>query len=240
MNFIMYGKIGSGKGTQAKELAKRCGYAHISTGDMLRDAELRKTAAGAKITELIDAGEFIPDAQIFHLLVERLKRLDCARGWVLDGFPRTLPQLALMIHSDLFRVHGMIELVVSSDTVVKRISRRLFHEPSGRSYHPDFVPPRVSGKDDVTGEDLIQRADDTETAVLARLAIYRAKTQPVLETCKMLARTLSPSDCRYFEVDGEEDPVTLYRTIYDYVDQLNEREVQPLPFANVRSSFPLV
>lgn len=240
MNFIMYGKPGSGKGTQAKELAKRFGYAHISTGDMLRDAELRKTPAGEQIAELIDAGKFVPDDQIFELLLERLKWHDCVAGWVLDGFPRTLPQLTLMIHSDLFQVHAMIELIVSDDTVVRRISGRLFHESSGRSYHTVYMPPRVPGVDDLTGDPLIQRADDTEVAVRDRLAIYHERTQPVLNACKLLARVLAPSECRYLEVDGEQGAVMLYRLIYDFAERLNERRARPLPFERARSRFPLV
>lgn len=179
MRLILLGPPGAGKGTQANFIRKKYSIAQISTGDMLRAAVHEGTSLGVKARELMEAGELVPDPLIIDLVKERLKQPDCAKGYLFDGFPRTLPQVEAMRRAAVVIDH-VLEIDVPFDEIIRRISGRRLHAASGRSYHVTFNPPKVEGRDDVTGEPLIQREDDREETVRKRLAVYEAQTKPLI------------------------------------------------------------
>ncbi|GAB6068051.1 adenylate kinase [Methylothermus subterraneus] len=180
MRMVLLGAPGSGKGTQAKLICERYGIAHISTGDMLRAAVQAGTELGRRVKAIMDAGELVPDAVVLALIEERIAQPDCAKGFLLDGFPRTLAQAegleALGIDLDY-----VIEIDVPDEEVVKRLSGRRVHPGSGRVYHLLYHPPKEDCKDDITGEPLIQRDDDREETVRKRLEVYRQQTAPLID-----------------------------------------------------------
>lgn len=179
MRIILLGAPGAGKGTQAKFVTEKYGIPQISTGDMLRAAVKAKTELGLQVEQVMASGGLVTDEIIIALVKERIKKADCAEGFLFDGFPRTIPQAEAMVEAGV-NVDVILEIGVSDDEIVKRLEGRRVHSESGRVYHVDFNPPKVPNKDDETGEELIQRPDDTEATIRKRLALYHEQTQPLI------------------------------------------------------------
>jgi adenylate kinase len=180
MRLILLGAPGAGKGTQAAYICQKFGIPQISTGDMLRAAVKAGTAMGLAAKQVMDGGGLVNDEIIIGLVKERITQPDCANGFLFDGFPRTLPQADAMKAAGV-KLDLVLEIDVPDQAIIERMSGRRVHQPSGRSYHVKFNPPKVAGKDDVTGEDLIQRDDDSETTVRHRLSVYQSQTRPLVE-----------------------------------------------------------
>jgi adenylate kinase len=180
MRLILLGPPGAGKGTQAAHLTQAFGIPQISTGDMLRAAAASGTPIGLAAKKVMDAGRLVSDEIIVALVKERLKRPDCRSGYLFDGFPRTIPQAEAMKGAGV-AIDYVLEIDVPDEEIVTRISGRRVHPASGRSYHLKFHRPRSEGRDDVTGEPLVQREDDREETVRKRLEVYRAQTRPLVE-----------------------------------------------------------
>ena len=180
MKLILLGAPGAGKGTQAAFITEKYGIPQISTGDMLRAAVKAGTPLGLEAKKVMDAGQLVSDEIILGLIKERLKQPDCAKGFLFDGFPRTIPQ-AEALRSQGVDLDFVLEIDVPDEVIIKRMSGRRVHPASGRTYHVTFNPPKVAGKDDATGEDLIQRDDDKEETVRKRLDVYHSQTKPLVE-----------------------------------------------------------
>ena len=180
MRIVLLGAPGAGKGTQAQFIMEKHGIPQISTGDMLRAAIKAGTELGLKAKAVMDAGQLVSDDIIIGLVKERIAQPDCANGFLLDGFPRTIPQAQAMKDAGV-TVDFVLEFDVPDEEIVKRMSGRRVHSGSGRTYHVVFNPPKVEGKDDVTGEDLVQRDDDKEETVKKRLEIYHSQTKPLVD-----------------------------------------------------------
>jgi adenylate kinase len=179
MRIILLGLPGAGKGTQARFLIDRYRIPQISTGDMLRTAIKQGTPPGIRANDYMERGELVPDEIVIELVKERLRAPDCARGFIMDGFPRTIRQAEALRDAGI-GIDFIVEIEVSDDEILRRMSGRRVHLASGRSYHVDFNPPRVPGRDDVTGEPLIQRGDDNEETVRQRIAVYHSLTKPLI------------------------------------------------------------
>jgi adenylate kinase len=179
MRLILLGAPGAGKGTQAAVICKRFGIPQISTGDMLRAAVKAGTPLGLEAKKVMDSGALVSDDIIIGLVKERIAQPDCANGFLFDGFPRTIPQAEAMKSAGV-RLDFVLEIDVPDSAIVERMSGRRVHVASGRTYHLRFNPPRVEGRDDVTGEELIQRVDDLEETVVKRLAVYAQQTRPLV------------------------------------------------------------
>ena len=179
MKLILLGAPGAGKGTQANYIKEKFNIPQISTGDMLRAAVKAGTPLGVAAKKIMDAGGLVSDEIIINLVKERIKEPDCANGFLFDGFPRTLPQAEAMKQAGV-DIDYVVEVDVDDSEIVQRMSGRRVHTASGRTYHIKFNPPKVKGKDDVTGEDLVQRADDTEETVKKRLQVYHEQTKPLV------------------------------------------------------------
>lgn len=180
MRIILLGSPGAGKGTQAQLISEQYNIPKISTGDMLRAAVQAKTPLGLQAKEVMDAGQLVSDQIIIGLIKERLAQPDCHNGFLLDGFPRTIPQ-AEALDAQNIHIDHVLEIYVPDEDIVKRMSGRLMHLPSGRTYHVENHPPKVPGKDDVTGELLTQREDDKEETVRKRLEVYHEQTEPLID-----------------------------------------------------------
>ena len=180
MRLILLGAPGAGKGTIAKLLTQIDGSVQISTGDILRGAVQAGTELGKQADAYMKAGDLVPDALIMGIMEKRLQEPDCAKGFLLDGFPRTIPQAEAMKSAGV-AIDFVLEIDVADSEIIERMGGRRVHLASGRTYHVKFNPPKVEGKDDVTGEDLIQRDDDQEDTVKNRLKIYHSQTQPLIE-----------------------------------------------------------
>ena len=198
MRVILLGAPGVGKGTQAQFIMARYGIPQISTGDMLRDAIREGSDLGRQVKAVLEAGELVTDSIIIGLVKERLKRDDCQGGCLFDGFPRTLPQ-ASALQEEGVALDWVLEISVPDAEIVARLSGRRVHEPSGRVYHLTKSPPKAAGKDDVTGEPLVQREDDREETVKARLGVYRQQTAPLVDHYKAAA---AAGALRYCAIDG--------------------------------------
>ena len=179
MRIVLLGGPGAGKGTQAAFITGRYEIPQISTGDMLRAAIRCGSALGGRAAALMDAGRLVPDEIIIGLVEERIAAADCANGFLLDGFPRTIPQAAAM-RARAVRIDAVVEIAVPDDEIIERMSGRRVHPGSGRTYHVRFNPPAREGIDDVTGEPLVQREDDREATVRHRLAVYHEQTKPIV------------------------------------------------------------
>jgi adenylate kinase len=188
MRLILLGAPGAGKGTQATFIKEHYGIPQISTGDMLRAAVKAGSPLGVEAKRFMDAGELVTDELIINLVKERLQQSDCDNGYLFDGFPRTIPQ-AEALRSSGVAIDHVLEIDVPFDEIITRISGRRVHAPSGRTYHVDFHPPKVAGKDDETGEDLIQRTDDQEDTVRKRLDVYTAQTRPLIDYYQQWAQS---------------------------------------------------
>ncbi|MFA7240753.1 MAG: adenylate kinase [Sulfuricellaceae bacterium] len=180
MRLILLGGPGAGKGTQANYIKEKFNIPQISTGDMLRAAVKAGTEMGLAAKKIMDAGGLVSDDIIIGLVKDRIKEADCANGFLFDGFPRTIPQADAMKAAGV-PIDYVVEIDVADEEIVKRMSGRRVHVASGRTYHVVFNPPKVAGKDDVTGEDLIQRDDDQEETVKKRLDVYHAQTEPLVK-----------------------------------------------------------
>ena len=201
MRLILLGPPGAGKGTQATFITQAYSIPQISTGDMLRAAIAAGTALGMAAKKVMDAGNLVSDDIILALVTERLSAPDCANGYLFDGFPRTLPQAAAVRESGV-RIDYVLEIDVPDSAIIERMSGRRVHVASGRTYHIKYNPPRVPGKDDLTGEDLIQRADDSEQTVKKRLDVYRQQTRPLVSYYADWERTGDALAPRYRKVEG--------------------------------------
>jgi adenylate kinase len=180
MRLILLGPPGAGKGTQANFIREKYGIPQISTGDMLRAAVKAGTPLGMAAKKVMDAGQLVSDDIIIGLVSERLKALDCKPGYLFDGFPRTIPQAEAMKKAGV-PIDYVLEIDVPDAEIIQRMSGRRVHPASGRSYHVKFNPPKREGRDDVTGEPLVQRDDDREETVKHRLEVYRKQTQPLVD-----------------------------------------------------------
>ncbi|MBU2869475.1 adenylate kinase [Colwellia sp. E2M01] len=198
MRIVLLGAPGAGKGTQAQFLMEKFGIPQISTGDMLRAAIKAGTELGKQAKAVMDAGQLVSDELIIGLVKERVAEDDCKPGFLLDGFPRTIPQADAMKENGI-AVDHVLEFDVPDEEIVKRMAGRRVHSGSGRTYHIVYNPPKVEGKDDVTGDDLSIRPDDEESTVKKRLAIYHEQTKPLVDFYKAEA---DAGNCSYLTVDG--------------------------------------
>jgi adenylate kinase len=180
MRLILLGPPGAGKGTQATFICQKFGIPQISTGDMLRAAVKAGSPLGVQAKKVMDSGALVSDDIIIGLVKERITQPDCANGFLFDGFPRTIPQADAMKNAGV-KLDAVLEIDVPDASIIERMSGRRVHSASGRTYHIKFNPPKVDGKDDVTGEDLIQRVDDLEDTVRKRLEVYHSQTRPLVE-----------------------------------------------------------
>ncbi|AEH33685.1 adenylate kinase [Vibrio anguillarum] len=198
MRIILLGAPGAGKGTQAQFIMEKYGIPQISTGDMLRAAIKAGTELGKKAKSVIDAGQLVSDEIILGLIKERITQADCEKGFLLDGFPRTIPQ-ADGLKAMGINVDYVIEFDVADDVIVERMAGRRAHLASGRTYHAIYNPPKVEGKDDVTGEDLVVRDDDKEETVRARLGVYHEQTAPLIT---YYGKEAQMGNTKYLKFDG--------------------------------------
>ena len=201
MRLILLGAPGAGKGTQAAFICKQFAIPQISTGDMLRAAVKAGSALGVAAKKVMDSGALVGDDIIIGLVKERIAAPDCANGFLFDGFPRTIPQAAAMREAGV-KIDVVLEIDVPDAAIVERMSGRRVHAPSGRSYHVKFNPPRVPGRDDATGEVLMQRDDDKEETVKKRLAVYQSQTRPLVEYYSRWTASGDPAAPRYRKIDG--------------------------------------
>tara|TARA_B100001079_G_scaffold162127_1_gene139001 strand:+ start:668 stop:1318 length:651 start_codon:yes stop_codon:yes gene_type:complete len=183
MNIILLGPPGAGKGTQATNICAKYSIPQISTGDMLRAAVKEGTPLGIEAKKVMDEGGLVSDDIIIGLVKERISENDCNNGFLFDGFPRTIAQ-AEALKNDGININYVVEIQVPDEDIVARMSGRRAHLPSGRTYHITYNPPKIEGKDDITGEELVQRADDNENTVRSRLDVYHDQTQPLVEYYK--------------------------------------------------------
>ncbi|CAB3817302.1 MAG: adenylate kinase [Achromobacter mucicolens] len=201
MRLILLGPPGAGKGTQAAFLTQHFGIPQISTGDMLRAAVKAGTPLGIEAKKVMDAGGLVSDEIIIGLVQDRLTQPDCANGYLFDGFPRTIPQ-ADALKSAGVKLDYVVEIAVPEEDIIERMSGRRVHQPSGRSYHVRFNPPKTEGKDDVTGEDLVQRDDDREETVRHRLSVYREQTRPLVDYYSAWAQQEPAAAPKYRKISG--------------------------------------
>ncbi len=201
MRLILLGPPGAGKGTQASFIKEKFGIPQISTGDMLRAAVKAGTPLGVAAKKVMDAGGLVSDDLIIGLVKDRLTQPDCAGGYLFDGFPRTIPQADAMKSANV-RIDYVLEIDVPDSDIIERMSGRRVHQASGRTYHVRFNPPRVAGKDDVTGEELIQRDDDLEATVRTRLDVYHSQTRPLVDYYSKWAALGQADAPRYRKISG--------------------------------------
>jgi adenylate kinase len=201
MRLILLGPPGAGKGTQATQICKQFGIPQISTGDMLRAAVKAGTPLGIEAKKVMDSGGLVSDDIIIGLVKERITQADCANGFLFDGFPRTIPQADAMKAAGV-KLDVVLEIDVPDSAIVERMSGRRAHVASGRTYHVKFNPPKVAGMDDVTGEPLVQRADDQEETVKKRLQVYSDQTRPLVDYYSGWAQTDAASAPKYRAIRG--------------------------------------
>ena len=213
MRLILLGAPGAGKGTQAALITAHYNIPQISTGDMLRAAVKAGTPLGLAAKKIMDAGELVSDDIIIGLVKERLQQPDCKNGFLFDGFPRTIPQAEALKEAGI-PIDYVLEIAVPDEAILERMNGRRVHLPSGRSYHIKFNPPKVEGKDDVTGEDLIQRDDDKEETVKKRLQVYHNQTEALVDFYQKLAAE-GQSNTKYVKVDVIGDVKEVNRRIID-------------------------
>ncbi|HVE51624.1 MAG TPA: adenylate kinase [Casimicrobiaceae bacterium] len=203
MRLILLGPPGAGKGTQATYVKEAFGIPQISTGDMLRAAVKAGTPLGLAAKKVMDSGALVSDDIIIALVRDRLREPDCAKGYLFDGFPRTIPQAQAMRDSGV-AINHVVEIAVPDDAIVERLSGRRTHLSSGRTYHVKFNPPKIAGLDDITGEPLVQRDDDSEATIRNRLAVYQSQTRPLVDYYHQWAREGDAQAPVYRRVDGSQ------------------------------------
>jgi adenylate kinase len=201
MRLILLGGPGAGKGTQANVVKKKYGIPQISTGDMLRAAVKAGTALGMEAKGYMDSGGLVPDEVIIGLVKERILEPDCKKGFLFDGFPRTIPQADAMKAAGV-PIDAVVDIDVPDEEIIKRMSGRRAHLASGRTYHVVFNPPKVEGKDDVTGEPLVQRDDDKEETVKKRLDVYHDQTEPLIDYYKKWEGSGDAGAPKYVHING--------------------------------------
>jgi adenylate kinase len=203
VKIILLGAPGVGKGTQAQFITEKYGIPQISTGDMLREAIKAESALGKKVKSVMESGALVTDDIIIDLVKERLTKADCANGYLFDGFPRTIPQAEALVEQGI-SIDNVLEIKVEASEIIARLSGRRVHVDSGRIYHLIYNPPKVEGKDDVSGDDLIQRDDDKEDTVKERLNVYRDQTEPLVKFYQDLSNQ-SNGSLKYSEIEGVGD-----------------------------------
>jgi adenylate kinase len=213
MRVILLGAPGAGKGTQATYIKEKFNIPQISTGDMLRAAVKAGTALGLEAKKFMDAGGLVPDEVIIGMIQERIKDDDCKDGFLFDGFPRTIPQAEAMKQAGV-DIDYVVEIDVPDEEIIKRMSGRRMHLASGRTYHVVFNPPKVAGKDDVTGEDLVQRDDDREETVMKRLEVYHSQTKPLVDYYSNWAQTGDKAP-KYVKITGVGSVDQIKQQIFD-------------------------
>ena len=201
MRLILLGAPGAGKGTQAEILSKRLGIPTISTGNILREAIRNRTETGLKAKAFMDQGKLVPDEVIIGIVRDRLAEPDCANGYILDGMPRTIPQAQALLDAGV-PLDFVLEISVPDAEIVERMSGRRVDPVSGRTYHIKYNPPKVEGKDDVTGDPLVQRDDDREEVVLKRLGVYHDQTEALVGFYGELAKSGKPGAPQYRSISG--------------------------------------
>ena len=207
MRVILLGAPGAGKGTQARFITEKFGIPQISTGDMLRAAVKAGTPLGLQVKDVMASGGLVSDDLIIALIKERLTQPDCANGFLFDGFPRTIPQAEALQQAGV-ALDAVLEIAVEDEEIVQRISGRRVHEASGRVYHVIHNAPKVAGKDDETGEELIQRPDDSEETVRKRLALYHEQTKPLVDFYSKLSAATGSPKCSKVEGAGSVEEIT--------------------------------
>ncbi|MEN0108345.1 MAG: adenylate kinase [Pseudomonas sp.] len=207
MRVILLGAPGAGKGTQARFITEKFDIPQISTGDMLRAAVKAGTELGLQVKGVMDSGGLVSDDLIIGLIKERIAQADCAKGFLFDGFPRTIPQAEALKEAGV-KLDHVVEISVDDEEIVQRISGRRVHADSGRVYHVIYSPPKVEGKDDVTGEDLVQRVDDTEATVRNRLKVYHDQTKPLVNFYQSLSAAEGAPKYSYIEGVGSVESIT--------------------------------
>lgn len=213
MRIILLGAPGAGKGTQATFIKEHFDIPQISTGDMLRAAVKAGTPLGLEAKIFMDSGGLVPDAVIIGLVTERIKEANCKNGFLFDGFPRTIPQADAMKNAGV-DIDYVVEIDVPDSAIVERMSGRRSHAPSGRTYHVTFNPPKVTGKDDVTGEDLVQRVDDQEETVKKRLDVYHDQTKPLIDYYVNWASSGEEKAPKHVKVNGMGDMNNIFDSIF--------------------------
>ena len=207
MRIILLGAPGAGKGTQAQFICQRFNIPQISTGDMLRAAVKAGTELGLQVKEVMATGGLVSDELIIGLISERITQADCANGFLLDGFPRTIPQAEALEDAGI-EIDHVLEIAVEDEEIVGRISGRRMHPGSGRTYHVEHNPPKQAGKDDVTGEELIHREDDQEETVRKRLQVYHTQTKPLVDFYQQLSAAKGTPKCSRVEGVGSVEEIT--------------------------------
>ena len=219
MRLILLGGPGAGKGTQANYIKEKYQIPQISTGDMLRAAVKAGTELGKKAKQYMDSGGLVPDEVIIGLVKERIKDADCQRGFLFDGFPRTLPQADAMKAAGV-AIDAVVEIDVPDEEIIKRMSGRRAHLASGRTYHVIYNPPKVEGKDDITGEPLVQRDDDKEETVRKRLDVYHSQTEPLVEYYKKWADSGEAGPPKHVRILGVGKVDEIREQIFSALDKL--------------------
>jgi len=219
MRLILLGGPGAGKGTQANLIKENYQIPQISTGDMLRAALKEGTELGLKAKEYMDAGKLVPDDVIIGLVKERIKEPDCEKGFLFDGFPRTIPQADALKEAGV-PVEAVVDINVPDGEIIKRMGGRRVHLASGRTYHIIFNPPKEEGKDDVSGEPLIQRDDDQEETVRKRLDVYHAQTEPLIDYYKDWEKSGESVAPKYIRIEGVGKVEEIRNQIYTALDNL--------------------
>ncbi len=219
MRLILLGGPGAGKGTQANFVKDKYQIPQISTGDMLRAAIKAGSDLGKKAKGYMDSGGLVPDEVIIGLVKERIKEADCQKGFLFDGFPRTIPQADAMKDAGV-ALDGVVDINVPDAEIIKRMSGRRVHLASGRTYHVTFNPPKEDGKDDVTGEALIQRDDDQEDTVRNRLDVYHAQTEPLIDYYKNWESSGESAAPKYIRIEGVGKVEEIRDQIYSVLDRL--------------------
>jgi len=219
MRLILLGGPGAGKGTQANLIKENYQIPQISTGDMLRAALKEGTELGLKAKEYMDAGKLVPDDVIIGLVKERIKEPDCEKGFLFDGFPRTIPQADALKEAGV-PVEAVVDINVPDGEIIKRMGGRRVHLASGRTYHIIFNPPKEEGKDDVSGEPLIQRDDDQEETVRKRLDVYHAQTEPLIDYYKDWEKSGESVAPKYIRIEGVGKVEEIRNQIYAALDNL--------------------
>lgn len=216
MRIILLGPPGSGKGTQAQYLVERLEIPQISTGEMLRQAVKDETPLGKRCQSIMKQGQLVPDDIIINLVKDRIAKPDCERGFLLDGFPRTVRQAEVLMLSGV-KIDKAVELVVPEEELIRRLSGRWVHPGSGRIYHTVYNPPLREGHDDITGEPLIQREDDKEETVRRRLDVYRHQTQPIMDYFKRLEDIEPGHSPEQIRINGVQPPLAVFDEICHFL-----------------------
>lgn len=214
MRLILLGSPGSGKGTQANRIQDKYGIPQISTGDMLREAVRERTPLGLEAKKVMDAGGLVSDEIILSLIQSRIGQPDCNSGFLLDGFPRTIVQAEGLMTMGV-EIDYVVEIAVDDEEIVNRMSGRRVHSASGRSYHIEFNPPKIAGKDDITGEPLIQRDDDNEITVRKRLSVYHEQTEPLVGYYSKVAEN---GQLQFYSISGVGDVEQITEKIFSALD----------------------